>query len=488
MYHITPLLTVLCLASHYALAAQPFDPLKHSGPASPYFDAPSQFGLPVGTPAGCIVDQAAYIVRHGARYPTSGSFAGWQNLFLKIHGANFTATGPLTFLPSWIPPVDDAPNEIDFLSTTGAAEAFNLGSQLRHRYGFTKGGGNLTVWSASEQRVLATASHFLRGYLSQGNYAILDGENRGTIVSLPDSVNFTFANSLTPTTSCPTFPTGDTSSRASTFRAAFQPAVADRLNRFLDGLALNATDIGVMQDLCGFQTEISGNSQFCDVFEPSEWLNYEYAHDLNYYYGSGPGNPFSGATGFPLVKTITDLFILGPNQTITGGTSVPPPLLMGFTHDNDLPPFIAALGLWNESSVSPLSPTTPDPERHFRASYLVAFRGYIALERLSCGALLGSSVRHVAGQINMMPGDGQDTQRYIRIKVDNAPVPVPGCTSGPSATCPLTEFASYIKKRGELVGDYVATCGLQDVANATGRADFFTNIPADSTISLPVGF
>lgn len=43
-----------------------FNPLHHSGPASPYFDAPDQFGISSDTPAGCKVDQAAYIVRHGA--------------------------------------------------------------------------------------------------------------------------------------------------------------------------------------------------------------------------------------------------------------------------------------------------------------------------------------------------------------------------------------------------------------------------------------
>ncbi|KAI0050834.1 phosphoglycerate mutase-like protein [Auriscalpium vulgare] len=462
-----------------------FNPLEHSGPASPYFDAPSQSGIQVDTPAGCVVDQAAYIVRHGARYPEPGSFASWQSLFSKIQNASFTARGPLSFLPSWVPPVDDASHEIAFLSATGAAEAFGLGVGLRKRYGFTSGGGNLTVWSASQQRVLDTASYFLRGYLSQGSYLGLPTENRGTVVSLPDSVNFTFANSLTPTTSCPAFATGDTSSaRANAFRASFQGAIAKRINKFLDGLQINSSDVGVMQDLCGFQAEINGDTRFCDVFQPSEWLDYEYADDLNYYYGSGPGNPFSGATGFPLLKAITDLFVLGPDRSTPFGSFVPPPLLMGFTHDNDLPPVISALGIWNDSDVSPLSPTTPNPKRHFRSSYLVAFRGYIALERLSCGAPEAPTVRHIPGQVNMQPGARADAAKFVRIRVNTSPVPVPECTSGPGLTCPLENFAKYVAKRGESVGDYITTCGLQDVSNATGTADFFTNIPAGTAMLL----
>jgi acid phosphatase len=86
------------------------------------------------------------------------------------------------------------------------------------------------------------------------------------IVTLPDSVNFTFANSLTPGSGCPLYPTGDKSALANTFRASYQPAVAQRLNTMLDGLELNSTDIGPMMDLCGFQTVINGNKEFCNIF------------------------------------------------------------------------------------------------------------------------------------------------------------------------------------------------------------------------------
>lgn len=167
--------------------------------------------------------------------------------------------------------------------------------QLRKRYGFTKGGDNFTVWyasvisrllfflrswnidnrSASQQRVLDTATYFARGYLSQGNYLTTPDENRGTIIPLPDSVNFTFANSLTPSTGCPTYSAGDTgSAHANAFRNTYQSNIAARLNQFLDGLTLNATDIGVMQDLCGFQAEIDGDTRFCDVFEGKSLVIY----------------------------------------------------------------------------------------------------------------------------------------------------------------------------------------------------------------------
>ncbi|KAJ7510181.1 phosphoglycerate mutase-like protein [Mycena galericulata] len=470
-----------------------FDPLQHSGPASPYFDAPSQDGIPSDIPTGCVVDQAAYIVRHGSRYPEPGSFTGVSKQLVYL------PQGPLAFIPSWVPPVDDLPHEPLFLSSTGALEAFSLGVDLRKRYQFTKGGDNITVWSASQQRVLDTATFFTRGYLSQGNYLTAPNENRGSIIALPDSVNFTFANSLTPSTGCPEYETGDTGAASATaFRATYQNTIAARLNKFLDGLTLNATDIGVMQDLCGFQAEIDGDIHFCNVFEDSEWISYEYADDLNYYYGSGPGNPFAATVGFPWVKAVSDLLALGPGKTTPGGNITPPALIMGFTHDNDLPPVIAALGLWNTSAtpgVYPLSHITPNPQRKFRSSYLVPFRGYIALERLACGPPPDTQkVVHVAGSsipkmslsavssaseyaVNALHNTGYllTPRRSIARRLRS-----PGARRGPVPTCPLSQFTAYVDTtRANAAGDFVQRCGLQNVSNATSDATFFTVAPPD---------
>ncbi|KAJ7583789.1 phosphoglycerate mutase-like protein [Mycena floridula] len=466
-----------------------FNPLQHSGPASPYFDAPSQAGISPETPDGCIVDQAAYILRHGSRFPEPGSFSGWQSLFAKFQNTSYTARGPLSFIPFWVLPVDDQPHEPLFLSSTGAGEAFDLGVQLRKRYGFTKGGGGITVWSAAQQRVLDTATYFIRGYLSQGNYLDSPNSNRGTVISLVDSAtNSTFADSLTPSASCPLYAAGDTGAASATaFRVTYQQAIANRLNEFLDGLVLTPSDIGVMQDLCGFGFEVSGDRRFCDVFQDSEWLDYEYAQDLNYYYGSGPGNPLSVTVGYPWVKAISDLFVAGPGQTVKGGSLTPPPLVMGFTHDNNLPPIISALGLWNtskEEGIYPLSHTSPNPARQFRSSYLVAFRGYVALERLTC-AVGGPSTQDVQRQgvvhlANVLGGtvkghSAGQKQSFVRVRVDNAPVPIPTCTEGPGSTCPLTLFTDYVNDvRAKAAGDFIQKCGLVGVEGATSTVDFLT--------------
>lgn len=64
--------------SKHTTASKPlsFNPLEHLGGQTPYFSAPSQYGIDAALPAGCHIDQASYLMRHGARYPTTGSYGG----------------------------------------------------------------------------------------------------------------------------------------------------------------------------------------------------------------------------------------------------------------------------------------------------------------------------------------------------------------------------------------------------------------------------
>ncbi|KAF9269467.1 phosphoglycerate mutase-like protein [Marasmius fiardii PR-910] len=507
---LTLLLVATLLFSSFSVVAKPdhspFNPLEHSGPASPYFNAPSQSNIDTEIPEGCTVDQVAYIVRHGSRYPEPGSFNGWKDVFAKFQNATYTARGPLSFIPSWTLPVDDEPHQPLFLSSTGAGEAFRSGVDLRKRYSLTKGANNLTVWAASQQRCVDTAVYFLRGYLSQGNYLADPSLNRGTVITLVDSsVNTTFADSLTPSASCPTYTKFSVagSTNSDKFRATFRGRIAERLNSFLDGLTLNTSDIGVMQDLCGFGFEVGGDKRFCDVFQESEWLDYEYAHDLNYYYGSGPGNPVSAAVGYPWVKAIADLFAAGPGNTVTNGTLTPPSLIMTFTHDNNIPPIISALGLWNSSTGSgedketiyplPVNKRIDDPRRMFHSSYLVSFYGNVALERMTC--IIGGPnleeqrKKGVFHQANVLGGTIKGVEEgkpkvFVRVRANNAPILIPGCTSGPEKTCPLKDFLDYVNgPRKRASGDFVEACGLEGVQGAVSYMKFLTTEGDGTTLA-----
>lgn len=68
--------------------------------------------------------------------------------------------------------------------------------------------------------------------------------------------------------------------------------------------------------------------------------------------------------------------------------------------------------------VYPLSTVRPDPRRNFRSSFLVSFRGYVTLERLSCDAHDPSTtVRHSSDQVVLGPGESASAQKYVRLKV-----------------------------------------------------------------------
>lgn len=167
-----------------------FNPLQHLGAQSPYFSAPAQYGVSADLPSGCTVDQAAYLLRHGSRYPSNGAYNGWVSLYNKLRNATFTAKGPLEFLPTWSPPLDDPAQQVEMLSGTGTLEAFQLGVQLKFLK-LTKPGTQLTVWAASQQRCVDTAQWFLQGYNSAGHY---DVPALGRIITMADSVNYTYVS------------------------------------------------------------------------------------------------------------------------------------------------------------------------------------------------------------------------------------------------------------------------------------------------------
>jgi acid phosphatase len=45
---------------------------------------PNIYGISNAVPDNCIVEQVAYNVRHGSRYPDSGAYAQWTTLYAKV--------------------------------------------------------------------------------------------------------------------------------------------------------------------------------------------------------------------------------------------------------------------------------------------------------------------------------------------------------------------------------------------------------------------
>lgn len=62
---------------------------------------PNVFGISNDVPDNCYVDQAAYVSRHGSRYPDSGAYSGWVKMAKQVrttHRNYFTENLDLTNL------------------------------------------------------------------------------------------------------------------------------------------------------------------------------------------------------------------------------------------------------------------------------------------------------------------------------------------------------------------------------------------------------
>ena len=75
--------------------------------------------------------------------------------------------------------------------------------------------------------------------------------------------------------------------------------------------------------------------------------------------------------------------------------------------------------------------------------------------------------------------------------MNNAVVPLPTCQNGPGGSCPLLDFQAYVRKRGEVVGDFVQRCGLSNSTMVVPDiVDFYTNPESEgahvSVIEVPV--
>ena len=218
-----------------------------------------------------------------------------------------------------------------------------------------------------------------------------------------------------------------------------------------------ASDIYAMQELCGYETVIRGDSPFCslDLFTANEWLQFEYTNDIMYHLNVGYGFPQAGNIGFPWVNATAQQLMASGNST--GSLQ---DLYVSFTHRELPPTVLVALGLFNNSDFSGadnINGTMPtdqiNPRRAWESSKILPFLTNIALERLECDSY-GFQDNSTA------------TGEYYRVLVNQSPQLLPGCADGPGFSCSRSGFEKVIEARGELFGGFSDACGV-DYNNST---------------------
>ncbi|KAH7251306.1 histidine phosphatase superfamily [Fusarium tricinctum] len=433
-------------------------PLTHLGGNGPWHIGEPITGISSDIPEGCHVDQAAYVSRHGSRYPDTGAHNGWVDMARRFKESKYTATGPLSFIRTWDTPLSNPNIQIAQLSKTGYKELFDMGYTMRTRYpDLYNEGEDFVVWANNYTRVLQTAQLFLHGFLGTNS-------TLGTVVSVTGKgMPAHLGDTLAPSDMCPTF-VDDSGKQTDAWRARWLPAYIERLSKYVKGdLDLEDSQWNDFPYICGFESQITGRlSPFCETFTQKELDQYEYQQDLRYYYGVGPGAKVASKMMVPFLESLVQRFIVGPEATGTDFDGKPfklPKLLMSFLNDGQLNQLAAATGVFDKEKPLPLDRIPKD--RLWRSSNISPMRGTIAFERLNCGAK-----------------KGQSSKQFVRILINDIVFPVPSCKDGPGKSCSLPKYHKFLKERLGKDGNFAKLCNATDPATPSKvlGASFFTNL------------
>ncbi|KAK2603016.1 hypothetical protein N8I77_009504 [Diaporthe amygdali] len=472
------------------------EPLKWLGANSPWFAGPNVYNISSEIPENCYVDQAAYVSRHGSRFPDTGAYAGWVDMQERFSSGNYTATGSLSFMKDWRTVLTNVGLQIAMESPTGAKEAHDLGYTLRTRYPqLYNEGDDFYVWSNNYTRVLQTAQMFAQSYLG------FTSSTYGKVISVT-SKGYTGAigNSLGPSDQCPNFNDNSGGDYATEWANVYIPPIKERLQSLIEGnFTFEDNDISQIPYLCGFESQITGRlSPWCGVFTDYELQQYEYSNDIRYYYGLGPGTDLEQTMMLPYLNALIGLLEQGPGTNGTaqdGGSFALPNLLATFINDGQLVELITASGVFDDEPA--LSGTEMNPDRLFIASHFTTMRGTIAFERLNCivdgstgngtsgtgptwnsSTTLTTATATGTGSIPRQTALASANATYVRIRLNDAVYTLPSCNDGPGQSCLLSDYVQYLSDKAAAAGDWVSNCNIT-VAGAPTTvqgASFYTDL------------
>ncbi|KAF3343078.1 Acid phosphatase PHO1 like protein [Verticillium longisporum] len=457
------------------------NPLSHLG-------AGDVNGISSAIPENCHVDQAAYVLRHGSRFPDTGAHNGWLEMARRFKESSYKATGPLSFFHTWDTPLTRPDNQIAQLSKTGYKELYDLGYTLRTRYpDLYDEGDEFFVWANNYPRVLQTAQLFVRGYLGPNSTLL------GNVVSVTGrGVPAHLGDTLAPSDMCPAFK-DDSSKQTNAWRSLWLPPFIERLSQYIYGdLVLDDSHWNDFPYICGFESQITGRlSPFCDTFTQEELEQYEYHQDLRYYYGVGPAVDVASKMMTPFLNSLVRLLAKGPAVAGVRADGTPftlPRLLMSFLNDGQLNQLAAALGVFDGQN--PLPTDRIPSDRLWRSSRISPMRGTIALQRLSCrvnGPVPATTTTTTTRSCVPRPtaaargGTSARNETYIRIRINEAVYPVPSCQDGPGKSCAVARYAKFVADARERNGDFARLCNATDPATPkkVKGASFFTDLGKD---------
>uniref|UniRef100_A0A0W0GEB5 Phytase A n=1 Tax=Moniliophthora roreri TaxID=221103 RepID=A0A0W0GEB5_MONRR len=396
----------------------------------------------VPPPPACEITQVNIIQRHGARYPTTGAALNIVSAVSKLQSVKEYKDPKLEFLKEYVYDLGTAD-----LVASGAKQSFKAGQVAFQRYSHLISAENIPFVRASHSdRVIKSATNWTAGFSDASKH--LFNPVLSVTISEADGANNTLDDS-----NCPAQQGSDPQTNA--WIAVFAPPITKRLNEGAPGANLTDAEIYSLLSLCAFDTVAHspegdcgegkvGLSPFCGLFSKEEFKDFEYVGDLDKYYNTGYGNPLGPIQGVGYVNELLARLTSTPvndstqtNHTLDDNPMTFPlnrTLYADFSHDNQMIPIYAALGLFPQKQA--LDPVKPDPSRTWRASELVPFAGRMVVEKLECAA-----------------------KEHVRIFVNDALQPLEFCRSNyqtaPRGLCTLDAFVEsqgYARNGGN--GDF----------------------------------
>lgn len=423
--------TIVDAAGPYSQdSTEQFDLLRYTGTTGPYI-AHRGYGIDPEVPYQCEVTQAHLFMRHGERYPTKSTGKAERAIFEKLKNANVQVyKGPLSFIEDYEFFVqDDArlETESDKGFYSGLGDCYNLGADLRSKYDDLFDGKTVyPVFTSGQERVVDSARAFAKGFFAS-NYTDL-----ASIQIIPEEET-QGVNSLTTHDACSNYNGSYNDDIVNSFAGNdYLERASARLNTLSPGFNLTESDIYDMLGYCGFELNVRGESKMCEIFTQEELINWAYSKDLSFYYSNGPGYELSTPLG--------SVFVNNTYTLMKQGNEYPYNLTFSFSHDSDLMTYTTALGIFEPDYDLPTNEV--EFGSIFHAGEIAPMGGRIITERLDCKDVLTN-----------------ETEAYVRVVVNDAVIPIPGCQDGPGFTCSLDGYKQNIERR---LGNtsYVEACGV----------------------------
>ncbi|GAA5976153.1 hypothetical protein JCM10908_005400 [Rhodotorula pacifica] len=427
-----------------------FDIAKYWGNLSPQYSVDSSvYGLPDASPLipdHCEIVQAHTYFRHGARYPTTG--APPSTFAAKVHNASlagFNATNDLAFLNTWTYKLG-----AELLTPFGRKQNFNWGVGARQLYGkllnnFTETGTLPVFRTQSQDRMVKTMLNFVAGFFGVPEYQ--DQVNVEITVEANGYNNTGAPYSVCPNANNARGSLGSTAATA--FAKPYYDNAAARLNKSLSGaLNLTATDINAMLQLCAYETDALGYSDFCPLFTEAEFQAFEQSFDISFAGNNGFASPVSAAQGKGYLEefiarlnhTLITKYDSETNSTLDSNNKTFPlnqSIYADAAHEVSIMDALVALNLTALAADGAPTVTTLSANHTYVASRVVPFGTIFQAQVLECSS-------------------SQPTKQ-IRMIVNDAVVPLtyPGCAKDPNGLCAYdTVLAGLIQRNNEIDFDY----------------------------------